>query len=334
MSRSGRDAGRRNYASESAGRGRAAGRRNYAGESAGRGRAAGRRNYAGESAGRGRGTGRQNYADKRVARGAAERPKYSDDRVTRGGEERLENDVLIGRNPVAEALKSGRPINEIIVQKGAEGSIGKILSKAKQNDVPVKFVDKAALDRIAQGGSHQGVAAFCAAHEYASMEDICAKARELGEEPLVVILDEIEDPHNLGAILRSAECAGASGVIIPKRRGCGLTAAAAKASAGAVEYMPCVRVSNISTAIDELKKEGFWIAGCDMDGSPYDKSDMTGRTAIVIGNEGRGLSRLVREKCDFIISIPILGRIDSLNASNAAAVALYEARRQRNLKKQ
>lgn len=244
-----------------------------------------------------------------------------------------DSDVIAGRNPVLEALKSGRPVNEIIVQKGAEGSIGKILSKAKELGVPIKFADKAALDRIARGGSHQGVAAFCAAHEYAEMEDIYAKAAELREEPLVVILDEIEDPHNLGAVLRSAECAGASGVIIPRRRGCGLTVSAAKASAGAVEYMPCVRVSNVSAAIDELKKDGFWIAGCDMDGAPYDESDMTGKTAIVIGNEGRGLSRLVREKCDYIISIPILGHIDSLNASNAAAVALYEARRQRDMRK-
>ena len=238
-------------------------------------------------------------------------------------------DLIIGRNPVIEALKSGRSISKLLIQKGASGSIGKIYDLAKQSAVKIETVEKSELDKLCMSKAHQGVAAFAAAHSFASMEDIYAKAEASGNSPLIVILDEIEDPHNLGAIMRTAECAGVSGIIVSKRRSCGLTDTVAKTSAGAIEYMPCVQVTNIARTIEELKKDGFWIAACDMDGKLYTETDLKGKLAIVIGNEGKGVSRLVREKCDFAVSIPLFGNINSLNASNAAAVVMYEAVRQR-----
>ncbi len=240
--------------------------------------------------------------------------------------------MIIGRNPVIEALKSGRTIEKILVQKNAEGSIGKILSLAKDAGVVVVKSEKKNMDRIAEGRPHQGCIAYVSAYTYASMDDIYAKAEESGEDPFVIILDNLEDPHNLGAVMRTAECVGASGVIVPKRRSCGLTETVAKSSAGAIEYMPCVKVSNIARTIEELQKDGFWVAACDMGGEDYHRADLTGKLAVVIGSEGFGISRLVKEKCDFTVSMPMRGKITSLNASNAAAVVMYEVRRQRDLK--
>lgn len=238
--------------------------------------------------------------------------------------------IIIGRNPVTEALKSGRPIDKILVQKNAEGSIGKILSLAKKAGVVTVPSDKKTLDRIAGGGHHQGVAAYVSEYEYASMDDIFRKAEASGEDPFVIILDNLEDPHNLGAIMRTAECTGAHGIIIPKRNSCGLTETVAKSSAGAIEYMPCVRVTNISRTIEELQEKGFWVGACDMGGPVYYKQNLKGKLAVVIGSEGKGISRLVKEKCDFVVSMPMRGKITSLNASNAAAVIMYEVRRQRD----
>jgi 23S rRNA (guanosine2251-2'-O)-methyltransferase len=206
----------------------------------------------------------------------------------------------------------------------------KILAMAKEKSVPVIMVEKAALDRIAGGRPHQGVVAYVSPYEYAEMEGIFALAEERGEDPFIIILDNLEDPHNLGAIMRSAECAGAHGVIIPKRRSVGLTATVAKASAGAVEYMKVARVTNINNAINELKEKGVWVYGTAAEGSvPMYKADLTGPAAIVIGNEGDGMSPLVRKNCDMLVHIPMKGHISSLNASAAASILLYEAVRQR-----
>lgn len=240
--------------------------------------------------------------------------------------------VIIGRNPLMEALKNDREIEKILVGKGAEGSVTKIVAMAKDKGIPLYQSDKQTLDRIACGRPHQGVIAYASAYSYSTMEDVYAKAAAKDEVPFVIILDNLEDPHNLGAIMRTAECAGAHGVIIPKRRSCGLTEVVAKSSAGAIEYMPCVKVSNIGQTIDQLKEDGFWIAACDMGGTTYYKQDLTGKLAIVIGSEGFGISQLVRKKCDFVVSMPMVGEITSLNASNAAAVLMYEVRRQRDEK--
>lgn len=242
-------------------------------------------------------------------------------------------DLIIGRNPVIEALKSGRGISKVIIQKGASGSISKVYDLAKKNGIKIEQAEKDELDRLCKSKGHQGAVAFAAAHSFASMKDIYARAEAGGEDALIVILDEIEDPHNLGAIMRSAECAGACGIIVSKHNSCGLTETVAKTSAGAIEYMPCVQVTNIAKTIDELKKDGFWIAACDMNGSVYTEADMRGKLAIVIGNEGKGIRQLVKSKCDFVISIPLLGQINSLNASNAAAIIMYEALRQRSEKR-
>ena len=240
--------------------------------------------------------------------------------------------VIIGRNPLMEALKNDREIEKILIGKGAEGSVAKIVAMAKDKGIPLYQSDKQTLERIGCGRPHQGVIAYASAYHYSTMEDVYAKAAAKDEVPFVIILDNLEDPHNLGAIMRTAECAGAHGVIIPKRRSCGLTEVVAKSSAGAIEYMPCVKVSNIGQTIDQLKEEGFWIAACDMGGTAYYKQDLTGKLAIVIGSEGFGISQLVRKKCDFVVSMPMVGEITSLNASNAAAVLMYEVRRQRDEK--
>lgn len=237
--------------------------------------------------------------------------------------------IIVGRNPVTEALRSGREIDKLMVSS-EEGSMKKILALAKERRIPVMKVEKSAIDRIAEGKAHQGVAAYVSAYAYAELEDIFRIAEERGEDPFVIILDNLEDPHNLGAIMRTAECAGAHGIIIPKRRACGLTEVVAKASAGAIEYMPCVKVTNIAQAIEELKERGVWVAACDMGGQEYYKADLKGKLAVVIGSEGSGISRLVKEKCDFVVSMPMVGRITSLNASNAAAVIIYEVRKQRD----
>lgn len=238
--------------------------------------------------------------------------------------------VIIGRNPVIEALKADREIEKILIGKGAEGSVAKIAAMARDKGIPVYQSDRQVFDRIAAGRPHQHVIAYASAYRYAELSDIYAKAEEKGEDPFVIILDNLEDPHNLGAIMRTAECAGAHGVIIPKRRACGLTEVVAKASAGAIEYMPCVKVSNIGQTIDQLKEDGFWCAACDMGGTLYYEQDLTGKLAVVIGSEGAGVSQLVRKKCDFVVTMPMVGQIHSLNASNAAAVLMYEVRRQRD----
>lgn len=236
------------------------------------------------------------------------------------------DELLIGRNPVAEALAAGRSIIKVMIAKGsASGAAVEIAAKAKKAGVPVQEVDRKKLDYMTGGAAHQGVAALCAMKAYASVEEILALAEERGEAPFIIILDEIEDPHNLGAIVRSAECVGAHGVIIKKRRSAGLTYTAYKASAGALEYLPVARVTNIADTIDELKSRNIWVYGADMNGEDYRKTDFSGGAALVIGSEGKGLSRLVREKCDVIVSLPLKGKINSLNASVAAGILMYKA---------
>ena len=241
------------------------------------------------------------------------------------------DNVIVGRNPVTEALKAGREIDKILVSS-REGSIKVILGMAKEKRIPVMYVEKAALDRVSGGKNHQGVCAYVSAYNYSTVEYILKRAEKRGEDPFIIILDGIEDPHNLGAIMRTAECAGAHGIIIPKRHSVGLTDTVAKASAGAIEYMPVAKVTNIPQTIDELKEKGIWVAACDMGGKEYYKQDLTGKIAVVVGSEGFGISKLVKAKCDFVVSMPMSGRINSLNASNAAAVIIYEVRKQRNEK--
>ncbi|MBQ1219770.1 MAG: 23S rRNA (guanosine(2251)-2'-O)-methyltransferase RlmB [Peptococcaceae bacterium] len=238
---------------------------------------------------------------------------------------------IFGRNPVMEALKTNRTINKIWVVKGEQkGSIREIVALAKEKRIMVQQVDRSKLDAMFPKQNHQGVAASVASADYVDWQDIVDIARKKGEDPLIVILDELEDPHNLGAILRSVDAVGAHGVIIPKRRAVPLTDGVAKASAGAIEHVPVARVSNIVQVIEELKKQGIWVAGANMHGQYMHKQDLTGPLAIVIGSEGKGLGKLVSESCDYIVSIPMQGKINSLNASVAAGVLLYEAYRQRN----
>lgn len=241
-------------------------------------------------------------------------------------QEKYQNDeLLIGRNPIAEALASGRSVIKIMIAKGTtSGPAIEIAAKAKKAGVPVQEVERKKLDYMTSGAAHQGVAALCAVKDYSSVEDILALADERHEPPFIIILDEIEDPHNLGAIIRSAECAGAHGVIIKKRRAAGLTYTAYKAAAGALEYLPVARVTNIADTIDALKERSIWIYGADMNGEDYLQTDFSGGVALVIGNEGKGISRLVREKCDVIVSLPLKGRINSLNASVAAGILMYK----------
>lgn len=234
-------------------------------------------------------------------------------------------DVIAGRNPVSEAIRSRRPIDKIMVARGEKsGAVVGILAKAREKQIPVKEVDRAKLDFLSAGAAHQGIIAFVAAKEYCTLDDIFACAEERGEPPFIVVLDEIEDPHNLGAIIRTAECAGVHGVIVPKRRSAGLSYTVSKASAGAVEYMNVARVTNIAAAVDELKARGVWVYGADMDGEDYKSCNFSGACALVVGNEGKGISRLVREKCDVIVSLPMKGSINSLNASVAAGILMYE----------
>lgn len=246
--------------------------------------------------------------------------------------ERVYNEnQLEGRNAVLEVLKSGRDIEKIIVVKGnVEGTVRRIVGMAKERGIVVQEVVRQKLDEMSQTKNHQGVIAVVSEHEYADIQDILAAAADKGEKPFIIILDNITDPHNLGAVIRTAECAGAHGVIIPKRRSVGLTATVGKTSAGAVEYMPVARVTNIARTVEELKKEGIWVACADMGGEDYFESALDGAIALVIGSEGEGVSRLVKEKCDFTVSIPMYGSISSLNASVASALLMYEVVRQRN----
>jgi len=238
--------------------------------------------------------------------------------------------TIEGRNAVIEAFRAGKPIDKIFILDGCQdGPVSTIKREAKKKDVPVRFVTKERLDQMSETGKHQGVIAYAAAYEYAEMEDIFAKAREKGEDPFILILDNIEDPHNLGAIIRTANLAGAHGVIIPKNRAAGLTATVARTSAGALNFTPVVKVTNITQTIRELKDKGLWFVCADMGGTEMYKLNLKGPIGLVIGNEGEGVSRLVRENCDMIASIPMKGDIDSLNASVAAGVLAYEIVRQR-----
>ena len=239
--------------------------------------------------------------------------------------------ILEGRNALTEALASGRAIDKVFIAEGStDRALARLAAQAKQAGAVVVETDRRKLDQMSATGAHQGVIAMVAAHSYATLDDILNRAKERGEAPLIVICDELSDPHNLGAIIRTAECAGAHGVVIPKRRSVGLTAIVGKASAGALEYMPVARVTNITNAIKELKERGVWIFGTAAEGAtPLYQTDLKGAAAIVIGNEGDGMSRLVAESCDLKVSIPMKGRISSLNASAAAAILLYEAVRQR-----
>lgn len=239
--------------------------------------------------------------------------------------------MIEGRNAVTEALRAGTAIDKLYVARGdTDRTLRQIVSQAKEAGIVVVDADHRKLDAMSTTHAHQGVIAVAAARAYASVEDILAAAKERGEKPLIVVCDELSDPHNLGAVIRTAECAGAHGVIIPKRRSAGLTAVVAKTSAGAVSYLPVARVPNIPALLEELQQQGVWVFGTAADGTTalYD-ADLKGPAAIVIGNEGSGMSRLVAEKCDFLVSIPMKGHISSLNASAAAAILLYEAVRQR-----
>lgn len=243
---------------------------------------------------------------------------------------RYEEFVIEGRNAVIEAFRAGKTIDKLFVLEHCkEGSMNTVLREAKKQGTVINYVKRERLDQMSETGKHQGVIAYIAAYEYGSVEDILKKAEDKGEQPFVIILDDIEDPHNLGAIIRTANLAGAHGVIIPKHRASGLTATVVKASAGAINYTPVAKVTNISKTIEELKEKGLWFVCADMDGTTMYDLDLKGPIGLVIGNEGKGVSRLVKEKCDFIAKVQMFGDIDSLNASVAAGVLAYEIVRQR-----
>lgn len=243
---------------------------------------------------------------------------------------RYEELTIEGRNAVLEAFRAGKPIDKLFVLDGCQdGPVLSITREAKKHDTIINYVAKERLDQISETGKHQGVIAFAAAYEYAQVEDILALAEKKGEPPFIFLLDNIEDPHNLGAIIRTANLAGAHGVVIPKRRAAGLTATVAKTSAGALNYTPVAKVTNLGQTIEELKKKGIWFVCADMSGEVMYRQNLKGSIGMVIGNEGNGVSRLVKEKCDFIVSIPMKGDIDSLNASVAAGVLAWEIVRQR-----
>lgn len=242
-----------------------------------------------------------------------------------------ENFVIVGKNPVQEALKAGQQIDKLLVQKNNKDHVlGDIITKAKKKQIVVQSVDKARLETLAEGEPHQGVAALMAPFAYQDLDAVFALAESRGEEPLVVILDHITDPHNFGAIVRSANLCGVHGIIFPGRRSASVTAVSVKASSGAMSYTPMIKVNNLSQCIAKLKEKGFWVTAADMDGAPYYKNDMTGKLAVVIGSEGKGVSPGVKKCCDFTTAIPLYGDIDSFNASAAAAIILAEAAKQRH----
>ena len=243
----------------------------------------------------------------------------------------FKNEMIEGRNAVLEALRAGRAVDKVYIARGeTDKALAHIAGLARERGVSVSDCDRRKLDAMSVTKAHQGVIAVCAVREYASLDDILALAESRGEAPFVVVCDEISDPHNLGAIIRSAECVGAHGVVIPKRRSAGLTAVVGKTSAGAAEHLPVARVANISAALQELKDRGLWVYGAAAEGSsPMWETDLTGPLALVIGSEGEGLGRLVRERCDFLVSIPLRGKVGSLNASTTAAVLMYEVLRQK-----
>ena len=267
--------------------------------------------------------------------GGKEQPRRPERRADRFAARQTEAEEvegqLEGRNALTEALRAGRTIDKVFIADGdTDRALQRLAAEAKEAGAVIVPVDRRKLDQMSFTRAHQGVIALAAAHDYFTVDDILEEAASRGENPLIVICDELSDPHNLGAIMRSAECAGAHGVVIPKRRSVGLTATVAKASAGAVEYMKVARVTNINSTINELKEKGVWVFGTAAEGSvPMYKADLTGPAAIVIGNEGDGMSPLVRKNCDMLVHIPMKGRISSLNASAAASILLYEAVRQR-----
>ncbi len=246
----------------------------------------------------------------------------------------LPEDVVVGRNAVTEALKSGRAVNRLLVAEGdGQGSIREIVRLARESGAIVETVARSKIEAVAKGVRHQGVLAYTSPVDYMPLDELLEAARKKSDAPFLLLLDELEDPHNLGAILRTADAVGVDGVLIPKRRSCPLSATVAKTSAGAVEYVPVARIGNIAQTIKDLKREGFWVVGADMDGTvDYFDADLTGATVLVVGSEGRGISRLVRESCDILVKIPMLGKINSLNVSVAGAVLMYESLRQRRQK--
>jgi 23S rRNA (guanosine2251-2'-O)-methyltransferase len=259
--------------------------------------------------------------------------KYYADSFDREEENDDNINLVEGRNPVLEALKSGREIDKLFIQKGiTQGSIRQIIAIAKDRNILIKEVDKAKLDGLSTTKNHQGVIASAALYKYYDIDEILQIARDKGEDPFIVILDEITDNNNLGSILRTVDAAGAHGVIIPKRRSVGLTPVVGKTSAGAIEYVPVAKVTNLNQTIERLKGEGLWIIGAEMGGETYYKKDLTGPIALVIGSEGEGLGRLVKENCDFLVSIPMKGNISSLNAAVSAAIIMYEVCKQRSEK--
>ena len=260
--------------------------------------------------------------------------KYRERISQKPGEEMtLPDSVISGRNAVRELLSSGRDVDKIYIQRGErEGSIKVLIAKARERNIPVIEAERSKLDSMSMGSAHQGIVALAAEQNYSTVDEILDFASSKGEDPFIVILDGVEDPHNLGAIIRSAECSGVHGVIIPKRRAVGLTSVVRKSSAGALEHMRVARVTNLASTVDELKERGLWIYGADMGGNDYYDTDFSGNVCIVLGSEGFGISRLVREKCDFITSIPLYGNVNSMNVSCAAAVILTEVARQRRSK--
>lgn len=242
----------------------------------------------------------------------------------------LPEDLVAGRNAVIEVLKGNRSVNRLLVANGsAEGSMRELIAVAKEKGINIQFYDRSKLDAMAPGIRHQGVLAQVPPVQYAELEDILQIARDRNEPPFIVLLDELEDPHNLGAILRTADAAGVHGVLIPKHRSCPLSATVAKTSAGAVEHVPVARIGNMVQTIKKLKKEGLWVAAADMDGTDYYDTDLTGSLLLVIGSEGQGVGRLIKEQCDFVVRIPMVGKINSLNASVAGSILMYEAMKQR-----
>ena len=291
------------------------------------------------------GRGSRQMKEERESRPASKsttRPSKSQPRpvseADRQGFRPLEDELpylIMGRNGVREALRSGRSIDRILVTKEQDGSLGELVNMARDRNIQLREVDRAKLDELCmpfghgnKPGNHQGIVAQVPGVDYCEVEDILAVAKARGEAPFLILLDGIEDPPNLGSILRSAECAGAHGVILPKRRSASLTAAACKASAGAVEYIKVARVANLVEAMRRLKRQGIWLAGADMQGTPMDRADLKGPLGLVIGSEGSGLGKLVQESCDFLVSIPMSGHLDSLNAAVAAAILMFEKKRQ------
>lgn len=281
-----------------------------------------------------------NYKAKREETAYKARDKQAENALQANEEQDELPYLIMGRNAVREAVRSGRSIDKILVTKEIDGSLREIINLARDNNIRVDSVVREKLDELCmpfghgqKTGNHQGIVAMVPGVEYCEIADILNFAKEKGEKPFIIILDGIEDPHNLGSIIRSAVCAGAHGIIIPRRRAVSVTAAACKASAGAVEYAHIARVANIANAIARLKDEGLWIAGADMSGTAMTSARMEGALALVIGSEGDGIGRLVKEKCDFLVSIPMFGQIDSLNAAVAAAVLMFEKRRQDGIRK-